>query len=74
MPSRDEIVTMALRSDTAVSRAFLRALGVPRPWRFASAGGWAPRPPSAHRHGEGRRYLGMAECMRNDRSPMNGLR
>lgn len=60
--SRADLVRMAMRHDTDVSRAMLRALGVP-----------APEPSS--RIEEGRRgawrYRGMRSCMRNSHSPMD---
>lgn len=64
MVSLDYIARSALRRDTAVARAFLRALGIPvrepvRPGCVVSAG-LDPR------------YAGVRECMANRRSPMDG--
>lgn len=60
--TRADLVRIAMRHDTAMSRAMLRALGVP-----------APEPSS--RIEEGRRgawrYRGIRSCMRNARSPMD---
>lgn len=59
--TRAEYVRIAMRYDTAMSRAMLRALGI---------GFREPRPPvgcivSADR------YDGVLECFRNPRSPMD---
>lgn len=60
--SRADLVRMAMRHDTAVSRAMLRALGVP-----------APEPSSRIEEGQrgAWRYRGMRSCMRNSHSPMD---
>lgn len=60
--SRADLVRMAMRHDTAMSRAMLRALGVP-----------APEPSSRIEEGQrgAWRYRGMRSCMRNARSPMD---
>lgn len=50
---RDELLRIAARYDTAMSRAMLRALGVDAPRR-------APRPGPIARVD---RYAGVAECM-----------
>ena len=51
--TRDELARIALRYDTAMSRAMLRALGVPVPHRAPRAGAIARVD----------RYGGLAECM-----------
>lgn len=51
--TRDQLAAIALRYDTAMSRAMLRALGVPVPHR-------APRPGTIARVD---RYEGLRECM-----------
>ena len=63
MVTVDYMVRAALRCDTAMSRAMLRACGVPIPRRFRAgsivcAGG----------------YDGVAECFANHGSPMDGRR
>ena len=69
---RRELERIALRYDTVMSRAMLRALGhlvagraQGRPCPIVQVG-------SAAR--EGRRYRGLMECFRNSSSPMDGLR
>lgn len=60
--TRADLLHIAMRHDTAVSRAMLRALG-------------APAPEPASRVEDGRRgawrYRGMRSCMANRRSPMD---
>ena len=51
--TRDQLAAIALRYDTAMSRAMLRALGVPVPRR-------EPEPGAIARVD---RYAGMRECM-----------
>lgn len=51
--TRDQLAAIALRYDTAMSRAMLRALGVPVPHRPAKPGAIARVD----------RYEGMLECM-----------
>ena len=60
--TRADLVRIAMRYDTAVSRAMLRALGVP-----------APEPASRieDRRRGAWRYCGMRSCMRNARTPMD---
>lgn len=53
MLTRGELAAIAMRHDTAMSRAMLRALGLPVPHR-------APRPGTIARVD---RYEGMRECM-----------
>lgn len=60
--------SIALRYDTLMSRAMLRALGVTvRRERRA-------RSPRAVAQGESLRYEGMVKCFRNERSPMDRMR
>lgn len=66
MVARDEMERMASRIDTVVARAFRIALGMP------AAIATARRAES--RRVRDRRYDGARECMRNRRSPMDGLR
>lgn len=60
--TRADLLHIAMRHDTAMSRAMLRALG-------------APAPEPASRVEDGRRgawrYRGMRSCMANRRSPMD---
>lgn len=60
--TRADLMHIAMRHDTAMSRAMLRALG-------------APAPEPASRIEDGRRgawrYRGMRSCMRNAHSPMD---
>lgn len=72
MPERSMLAEMALAHDTVVSRAFLAALGVPRPWRFRRDR--QPRSARAAEFAERARYRGMRECFRNEGSPMDMLR
>ncbi len=60
--TRADLVRIAMRHDTAVSRAMLRALGVP-----------APEPASRveDRQRGAWRYRGMRSCMANRRTPMD---
>lgn len=60
--TRADLVRIAMRHDTAVSRAMLRALGAP-----------APEPSSRIEEGQrgAWRYRGMRACMRNARTPMD---
>ena len=60
--TRADLVRIAMRHDTAVSRAMLRALGVPAP---------EPASRTERAAAEMRRYRGMRSCMRNARSPMD---
>ena len=60
--TRADLLHIAMRHDTAMSRAMLRALGVPAP------------EPSSRREARQRgawRYRGMRSCMRNAHSPMD---
>lgn len=59
--SRAEIVRIALRYDTSMSRAMLRALGIHAP-KPAPAAGTIAR--------ADRRYDGLAWCFANHGSPM----
>ena len=71
MVLRDVMLRCALRYDTAMSRAMLRALGreVPRvrpaPCPVVRVG---------HEAREARKYRGLMQCFRNHGSPMDGLR
>lgn len=56
------MVRAALRRDTVMSRAMLRACGVPVPRAF-------PRPGSIVEAGA---YAGLTECFANHGSPMDG--
>lgn len=71
MVSRDVMLRCALRYDTAMSRAMLRALGREAP-RVR------PRPCPAVRVGhesrEARRYRDLMACFRNHGSPMDRMR
>lgn len=58
-----QMARIALRYDTSMSRAMLRALGVPVP---------EPRPRIGAVARADRRYDGIAECFRNHGSPMDG--
>lgn len=60
--TRADLVRIAMRHDTAMSRAMLRALGVP-----------APEPSSRIEEGQrgAWRYRGVRSCMANRRSPMD---
>ena len=60
--TRADLVRIAMRHDTAMSRAMLRALGVP-----------APEPASRveDRRRGAWRYRGVRSCMANRRSPMD---
>ena len=60
--TRADLVRIAMRHDTAMSRAMLRALGVP-----------APEPSSRmeDRRRGAWRYRGVRSCMANRRSPMD---
>lgn len=62
MVTIDFIARCALSVDTAVSRAFLRALGIPAR---------TPAPPAGTVVSV-EAYEGMAWCMRNAASPMDG--
>lgn len=62
MVTVDYMVRAALRRDTVMSRAMLRACGVPVPRSF-------PRPGSIV---EVEAYAGLAECFANHGSPMDG--
>ena len=70
MPGPRELERIALGHDTTMARAMLRALGVPRPWRFRAGAGHEPARGRARHYA----YAGMGECFRNERSPMDGLR
>lgn len=59
---RATLVRIAMRHDTAVSRAMLRALGVPAP---------EPASRTEDRQRGAWRYRGMRSCMRNAHSPMD---
>lgn len=64
MVTVDYMVRAALRRDNAMSRAMLRACGVPVP---------EPRPlPGRVVLARGRPYEGVAECFANGASPMDG--
>ena len=54
---RDQLARIALRYDTAMSRAMLRALGIPIPEQ-------RPRPGTVARVD---RYEGLEECLKVDR-------
>ena len=58
-----QLVRIALRHDTAMSRAMLRACGVP-----------ACEPRAVGTAVSVERYLGMRECFANAGSPMDGRR
>lgn len=60
--SRDELAEIALRHDTAMSRAMLRALGIPVP---------EPAPAVGAIVRADRRYDGLAWCFANHGSPMD---
>ena len=68
MVSRDVMLRLALRYETAMSRAMLRALG-----REVLRVRPAPCPVVRVGH-EARRYRGLVACFRNHGSPMDGLR
>lgn len=61
MVTLDYMVRSALACDTAMSRAMLRACGVP-----------VPRRPPIGSIARVDRYEGMEECMANRDSPMDG--
>lgn len=65
---RSQLAAIALRHDTAMSRAMLRALAWPLPWRFRLP---APAP---ERDPEAGAYEGIDECFRNATSPMDWAR
>ena len=60
--TRADLLHIAMRHDTSMSRAMLRALGAP-----------APEPASRieDRRRGAWRYRGMCSCMANRRSPMD---
>lgn len=60
--TRADLVRIAMRYDTAMSRAMLRALGVPAP---------EPASRTEDRQRGAWRYRGMRSCMRNAHSPMD---
>lgn len=60
--TRADLVRIAMRHDTAMSRAMLRALGVPAP---------EPASRTEDRRRGAWRYRGMRSCMANRRSPMD---
>lgn len=60
--TRADLVRIAMRHDTAMSRAMLRALGVPAP---------EPASRTEDRQRGAWRYRGMRSCMANRRSPMD---
>ena len=65
MVTREEMARIARRHDTAVARAFLRALLMAPP---GGARARAPRPKAPDL-----RWAGLGECMRNaGRSPLDG--
>ena len=68
MVSRDVMIRLALRYETAMSRAMLRALGreVPRVRPRGSRMGRG----NAHAQADHRRYRAMRWCFRNYGSPM----
>ena len=69
MLDRDDLLRIALRHDTVVSQAMLRALGhqgAHRKGRTRKA-----RPGGARAQGERRKYAGMLQCFRNPTSPMD---
>lgn len=59
---RSDLVRIAIRYDTSMSRAMLRALGVPAPEPAARV--------EARSRGASR-YRGLMSCMANSRSPMD---
>lgn len=63
--SRSEMARIALRYDTSMSRAMLRALGVDVP---------EPAPAVGTIARADRRYDGIAWCFANHGSPMDGRR
>lgn len=65
MLPRRVLESIALRYDTLMSRAMLRALGVTVRREHGM------RSPRAFAQGESLRYEGMAECFRNERSQMD---
>lgn len=60
--TRADLVRIAMRHDTAMSRAMLRALGVPAP---------EPASRTEDRQRGAWRYRGVRSCMANRRSPMD---
>lgn len=60
--TRADLVRIAMRHDTAMSRAMLRALGVPAP---------EPASRTEDRQRGAWRYRGVRSCMRNAHSPMD---
>ena len=60
--TRADLLHIAMRHDTAVSRAMLRALGVPAP---------EPASRTEDRQRGAWRYRGVRSCMANRRSPMD---
>lgn len=60
--TRADLVRIAMRHDTAMSRAMLRALGVPAP---------EPASRTEDRQRGAWRYRGTRSCMANRRSPMD---
>ena len=71
MVSRDVMLGIALRYDTAMSRAMLRALGRDAPCVRPRA---CPAVRVGHEASEARRYRDLMACFRNHGSPMDGLR
>ena len=71
MPDRSELERIALRYDTAMSRAMLRALGREMPHARPTP---CPAVRVGHEAREARRYRGIVACFRNHGSPMDGLR
>ena len=65
MLAKADLVRIALRYDTSMSRAMLRACGchAPDPW---------PKPGTVVRVGDVGRYADIALCFRNGESPMDG--
>ncbi len=69
MLDRDDLLRIALRYDTAVSRAMLRALG--HQGAFRKGRTRKTHPGGARARGERRKYAGMMWCFRNPTSPMD---
>lgn len=65
MVAKIELIRIALRYDTAMSRAMLRACGfpAPEPW---------PKPGIKVRVDDISRYADVTLCFRNGASPMDG--
>ena len=65
MLAKADLVRIALRYDTLMSRAMLRACGchAPDPW---------PKPGTVVRVDDMGRYADIALCFRNGESPMDG--